>query len=351
MSEIDRTKPVLVTGGSGYLASWIVKRLLEDKLHVHATVRDPADAAKVAHLTSLADASGGQLTLFKADLLDAGSFDEAMQDCELVIHTASPFMLTGIEDAAAQLIEPAKEGTRNVLNAVKRNGQVRRVVLTSSTAAIYGDNADIAAAPGGKFTEKQWNVTSSATHQPYAYSKTIAERAAWSVAEKQNHWDLVVINPGWMLGPSLSKRKDGASVGIMVQFGDGTYKSGVPALYSGIVDVRDAAAAHIKAGFNLRASGRHIVVNEVLTLFDIAAILRRHFGNAYPFPRRQAPKFVFWLIAPLLGYTRQFVSRNVGIPIAFDNAYSKRDLDMAYIPVEETVREHFQQIIDDGLLM
>jgi nucleoside-diphosphate-sugar epimerase len=116
------------------------------------------------------------------------------------------------------------------------------------------------------------------------------------------------------------------------------------------VDVRDVATAHIKAGYTPEASGRHILSNGELTLLDIAKILQKHFGDAYPFPRRQAPKSLFWLIAPMYGYTRKYVTKNVGIRIRFDNSYSKSDLGMSYIPVEQTVREHFQQILDDGLL-
>lgn len=98
MREIDRSKPVLVTGGTGYVASWIIKKLLEQGSVVNATVREPSNIQKVGHLTALAKASDGQLKLFKSDLLDSGSFDEAMRDCELVIHTASPFFVTGIKD-------------------------------------------------------------------------------------------------------------------------------------------------------------------------------------------------------------------------------------------------------------
>jgi len=350
MREIDKSKPVLVTGGTGYLASWIIKKLLEQGSVVHATVREPDNTQKVGHLTALAEASDGQLKLFKADLLDSGSFDESMRGCELVIHTASPFFVTGIKDPQAQLIRPAREGTSNVLESANRTATVKRVVLTSSVVAIYGDNADIALAPGEVFTETEWNKTSSSAHQPYAYSKTIAEEEAWSIANEQNQWDLLTINPGWILGPSVSKRKDSLSINTMVQLGDGTFKTGVPELHNGIVDVRDVASAHIKAGYTPQASGRHIVVSGEATLLDIANALRKHFGDGYPFPRRQVPKLVFWLIAPMMGYTRKFVSNNVGIPIRFDNSYSKTDLGMSYISIEQTVEDHFQQILDDGLL-
>jgi nucleoside-diphosphate-sugar epimerase len=324
--------------------------LLEEGIDVHATVRDPSNAKKVDHLTALAKKSAGKLKLFKSDLLDTGSFDEPMQGCELVIHTASPFFITGVKNPEEELIRPAKDGTRNVLDTAKRTPTVKRIVLTSSVVAIYGDSADIKTSSGGIFTEKEWNVTSSADHQPYPYSKTIAEKEAWALAKEQDQWDLLTINPGWILGPSISKRKDSMSISTMIQFGDGTYKSGVPEIWNPIVDVRDVASAHIKAGFTPKASGRHIVVNGEATLLDIAKILRKHFGNDYPFPRMQAPKFLFWLIAPMYGYTRKYASLNIGHHIKFDNSYSKTDLGMSYIPIEQTVKEHFQQLIDDDLL-
>ena len=73
MREIAKTKPVLVTGGSGYLASWIIKMLLEQGINVNATVRDPSSIQKVEHLKALAKASTAQLKLFKSDLMDNGS--------------------------------------------------------------------------------------------------------------------------------------------------------------------------------------------------------------------------------------------------------------------------------------
>ncbi len=350
MREVDRSKPILVTGGSGYLASWIVKILLDEGLHVRATVRNPEKTESIAHLEKLAVTSRGKLELHPADLLTPGSFDTPMRDCELVIHTASPFFLTRIRNAEEELIRPAKEGTRNVLEAARMNPSVKRIVLTSSVYAVYGDNADLALTENDRFTENEWNLTSNARHQPYAYAKTLAEIEAWIATQTQDRWDLVVINPGWMLGPSLSLRTDSTSIKEMIAFGRGDYKSGAPKLWMGVVDVRDVAAAHIEAGFTPEASGRHILVSEELTFYEIAAILRRNFGDRYPFPRREAPKFLFWLVAPLYGHTRRFVRRNVGIPIKFDNAYSISDLKVTYTPVEETIKAHFQQILDDGLL-
>lgn len=155
MKVIDKKMPVMVTGGTGYMASWIIKMLLEEGISVNATVRDPLDIQKVGHLTALTKGSPGKLKLFKADLLDSGSFDEPMQGCELVIHTASPFFITRIRNPEEELLRPAKEGTRNILETAKRTPSIKRVVLTSSVVAIFGDNADIQKIPDG-FSVRQY---------------------------------------------------------------------------------------------------------------------------------------------------------------------------------------------------
>ena len=130
--NIDRSKPVLVTGGSGYIASWLVKYLLDDGIDVHATVRNRSDDAKLGHLKRMAESSPGRLTLFEADLLDDGAFDVAMGGCQLVFHSASPFVFSGIKDPQKELVDPAVAGTRSVLESANRTRTVDRVVLTSS---------------------------------------------------------------------------------------------------------------------------------------------------------------------------------------------------------------------------
>lgn len=350
MTEIDKSAPILVTGGTGFIAGWIIKQLLDDGYTVHATVRNPDDKQKTGHLETIADQAPGTLKLFKADLLDPGSFAEATGECELAMHTASPFIMSGIKNPHEELVRPALEGTRNVLDAVNRCPSVKRVVLTSSVAAIYGDTVDLQSIPGGAFTEDHWNTTSSESNQAYSYSKVVAEKEAWEMAKAQDRWDLVVINPSMVLGPSLTKYSISGSIGLLKQFGDGTGKLGVPKLKLGMADVRDVALAHIKAGFTPTASGRHILAATEVSLLEICNILRGHFGDNYPLPKREVPKFMVWLTAPMVGLTRDFVSKNVGYPLIFDNSYSKKDLGLEYRPIEDTIIEHFQQIIDDKLI-
>lgn len=344
--QIDPNAPVLVTGGTGYIASWIIKRLLERGCTVHATARSKARAAFLQDLTQGTD---GKLEVFEADLLSPGSFDAAMAGCELVMHTASPFVITGVKDPEAELVKPAVEGTRNVLESANRTPSVKRVVLTSSVSAIYGDNIDAAEAPGGVLTEAQWNVTSSVKHNPYPYSKVAAEREAHRICEAQDRWDLVVINPSMVLGPSLTPQSRSESIETLRRFGNGHLRTGVPDMEFGCVDVRDVADAHLAAGFRPEAEGRHIVSAQTLSLVGMGRLLGKYFPK-YPLPLGKAPKAIAWLVAPLSGYTRDFIARNVGHPLRFDNSKSRRALGLEYRPIEETLREHFQQLIDQGAL-
>ncbi len=351
MTTINEATPVLVTGATGYLAGVIVKQLLEAGRTVHAPVRDPDNADKLKHLNAVAAATPGQIRYFAADLQQPGSYAEAMQGCELVIHTASPFF-TSVTDPEAQLIRPAVDGTANVLGSVNETDSVKRVVLTSSCAAIYGDNADVAKAPGGVLTEEVWNTTSSVAHQPYSYSKLLAEKKAWEMVEAQDRWDLVVINPSFILGPGINPDTTGESYSLMIQMGDGTFASGVPAIGMGVVDVREVAAAHVRAGFTPAASGRHILSGHNTDFFEMASVLREHYGQAFKLPKSKMPKFMVWLLGPLVNkaMTRKVVSLNVDVPWRADNTKSREALGIEYRSLKATLVDMYDHLVEGGRL-
>lgn len=337
--------PFVVTGASGYAASWIVAELLSRGATVRGTVRNPGNVDKCQHLTGMGDALPGTLELWQADLLEPGSFDEVVQGASAVIHTASPFVMGKPKDAHAELIKPAVDGTRNVLNAVNAAESVHKLVLTSSVVAVYGDAKDLEDVPGDAFTETDWNTTSSAEHQPYSYSKTLAERAAWEMCEAQSRWKLAVINPGFILGPSRTPRTDSESIKFITDMLTGRYKIGAPDLYFGVVDVREVAKAHVEAAVRPDAEGRHILVNETKTVFEIGQILRARIGGKYPFPKRVVPKPVMYLVAPFEGLTWKFLGGNLGYPLPFDNTRSRERLGIDYRPLEDTLAEHAEQLI------
>lgn len=337
-----------MTGATGYVAGWVIRRLLEEGVTVHGTVRDATQSQRLAYLHDLANETPGTIQLFSADLTKEGSFAEAMAECSTVFHIASPFQIN-VEDPQRDLIEPAVNGTRNVLEEVNRTPSVTRVVLTSSCAAIYGDNIDLEATPNGVFTEEVWNTSSTPAHQPYSYSKTMAERAAWEIHDAQDRWRLVVMNPPGIFGPGVRMHDGAESFSILTQFGDGTLALGAPRVGIGIVDVRDVAEAHLRGAFLPDAEGRHLICAHDTDFLEMGRLLAAKFPD-YPLPRRAMPKFLLWLVGPMVNkvFTRKVVSRNVNRPWKSDNTKSREKLGMTYRSLETTLHEHFQQLIDEG---
>lgn len=352
MASIDRSRPVMVTGATGYVAGWVVKKLLQEGFTVHAPVRDPDAHEKLIYLNRCAEKLPGHIRYFKADLLVEGSYDEAMKGCELVFHTASPFT-SKIKNAQKDLVDPALKGTQNVLASVERTPEVKRVVLTSSCAAIYGDNKDLQSLPDQTLNESVWNTSSTLHHQAYSYSKTVAEKEAWRLVEAQatpNRWDLVVVNPSLVIGPGVNPFGTSESFNIVKQLGDGTMKMGAPDLEIGVVDVRDLAEAHFEAAFRPEAEGRHIISAETSSILALGKLLGKRFGRAYAFPKKALPKGLVWLVGPLVGFSRKMVQRNLGYSWKADHSKSKQALGVTYRPVEQSITDFFQQMIDHDLV-
>lgn len=343
--HIDTSRPVLVTGATGYVAGWMVKALLEAGVTVHAAVRDPGNSAKVAHLVAAAEGARGTLRLFAGDLTKPGSFAEAMAGCGVVFHTASPF-IRKVEDPQRDLVDPAVGGTRDVLETANGVDTVTRIVVTSSVAAIYTDAVECAAAPGGQLTEDLWNSTSSLDYEPYSYSKVMAEREAWRIADAQDRWRLVVINPSLVLGPSLQAHPTSASFAIVRQLIGGQMRCGAPRISLGVVDVRDVARAHIAAGYLPDVAGRHIVSGHSTDTLEMGRALRTHFGPALPLPRNALPKWLFSLVAPALGISRRYVAGNVDHPFVADNGKSIRELGVTYRPLADSLVDMVEQMLE-----
>jgi nucleoside-diphosphate-sugar epimerase len=163
-------KTIMITGGTGYVGSWVIKDLLENGYTVRACVRDKNNRQKVQHLLDLAIGAVGSLELWEADLLKMGSFDDAARGSDAIFHLASPFTLR-FKDPKKDLLDPALVGTRNVLAAASLSGTVKKVILTSSVVAVHGDNVDMKELGLKEFTEENFNYSSSLTHQPYSFPR------------------------------------------------------------------------------------------------------------------------------------------------------------------------------------
>lgn len=340
---------ILLTGGTGYLGAWVAKYLLEKGYTLRLALRDKSETGKYDFLQKIADQSEGTLELWEADLLEANSYHKAAEGSDAIIHMASPFTLR-FDDAEKELIKPALEGTRNVLAAANASSTVKKVVLTSSVAAVHGDNIDQKEKGIEALDESHFNESSSVDHQPYSYSKVLAEKEAWKMAEAQSKWKLVVINPSFVMGPSLSKHSSSESLAFMQDLLSGKYRMGAPDLMFGYVDVRDVAQAHLLALEKADALGRHILAERTASVLDLVELLKNKYGDRYKLPLMKAPKWLLLLIAPLFGLKRKFVQRNVGHKINLDASKSREKLGVNYRPLEETLTDMVEQMEKDGMV-
>eukprot|EP00294_Goniomonas_avonlea_P016665 CAMPEP_0114559732 /NCGR_PEP_ID=MMETSP0114-20121206/11077_1 /TAXON_ID=31324 /ORGANISM="Goniomonas sp, Strain m" /LENGTH=324 /DNA_ID=CAMNT_0001745219 /DNA_START=26 /DNA_END=1000 /DNA_ORIENTATION=- len=232
---------VCVTGASGYIASQLVSELLKRGYQVRGTVRSLADPTRVDHLRALPGAE--RLELFEADLLKDNSFDAAVSGCQGVFHCASPFQLSST-DGRKEFVEPALQGTRNLLGSVDRTPSVTTVVLTSSMASIGFNGGKLP--PTHVYSTADWSDIEHMESKNifYPLSKTLAEKEAWAIAEGKP-WKLAVINPTMVFGPLLQPTLNASSEHLL-NFCNGSKKL-IPKGSLGWVDVRDVAELHVAA--------------------------------------------------------------------------------------------------------
>ncbi|GMH40046.1 hypothetical protein BSKO_07950 [Bryopsis sp. KO-2023] len=333
---------VCVTGSTGYIAGSIVQRLLASGHTVHATCRNPNKEESVAHLKKLPGADE-RLKLFRADLLEEGSFNEAVAGCACVMHTASPYVATVPKGKEREmLLDPALKGTENVIATVNATESVKRLIVTSSCAAIYGDPTERGA--DHIFTEDDWAIKASETELAYFYSKKIAEERAHELCKQQDRWDIVTINPAGVWGPPIGSRADGESVNMMKMMMTGKVWPVAPKIGMGFVDVRDVAAAHCLAMVDKSASGRYILSAKSLFYMDIADMLRSKYPKAY-LPKYNAPKAMMAVVGPFVGLAKDFVKHLYGKIPQFDNSKTK-GLGIQFVDPKDTVEDMVEAMVD-----
>lgn len=340
---MSTSSPVLVTGGTGFVASHLVDALLDDGHTVRASVRDLSRTDKVEPLRRLADGKPGTLELFEADLLHPGAFDEAMAGCRVVFHVASPFLLPEqIKDPRRDVLNPALLGTRNILRSIGGTAEVERLVLTSTVGAIFGDYADVREMADQTLTEEYFNTTSTLENNPYHYAKTVAELEAWSAANAQDRWSLVTINPGLVLGPVLVPGSESGSLFLMNELLSGYFFYGAPNFSFTFVDVRDVATAHVRAAERAAATGRYILARpEMVSMAAMSRIVRDRHPARLGLPRHQVPDLAVRVLGPRFGLTQDYIRKHLGIRFPVDNRRSVEELGIDYRPVEETVLAHY----------
>ena len=332
---------VLVSGGSGYIAGFLIRQLVAEGWMVHTTVRSLAKEAAVRQLLAL---DNSKLRFFAADLNADAGWAEAMAGCCHVAHVASPLPM-GVPKDANELIVPARDGALRALRAAKAAG-VRRFVMTSSVAAIaYGRGRGV-----HHFTEADWTDPAKPGISPYIQSKTIAERAArdW-VAREGGGIEYCSINPSVVLGPVWS-RDYSASVVIVKKLLDGSMAA-CPDIGFGVVDVRDVADLHVRA---LKASGmageRFIASGRFIKLREMADLLRAQLGpDAHKVTTRNVPD---WLVrvAALLNPLARAVVGELGNVRNQDASHAKAVLGWATRPVEKSILDSARSLLALGIV-
>ena len=268
-SMSDDKGTVLVTGGSGYIAAFCIAQLLREGWRVRTTVRSLSREPEVRKAISSVANLSDQLSFHTADLMADAGWAHAAQGCAYVMHVASPVPATNPKNDD-ELVIPARDGALRVLKAARDAG-ARRVVMTSSTAAIaYGR--------GGRatpHTEADWSdETNRKDSGPYERSKTIAERAAWDWLKREGGaLELATVNPGAVLGPVFGADYS-ASLEIVKIILSGRLP-GCPRFGFPIVDVRDTADLHYRAMLAPAAAGqRYIATNGFYWMSDVAKIMK-----------------------------------------------------------------------------
>ncbi|XP_057971286.1 tetraketide alpha-pyrone reductase 1 [Malania oleifera] len=272
---------VCVTGASGFMASWLVKRLLQSGYRVTGTVRDPENEKKLEHLWKLEGAKE-RLQLVRADLMEEGSYDDAIKGCHGVFHTASPVFGQPIADPEGEILDPAIKGTLNVLCSCARNPSLKRVVLTSSSSTVrIRDDFD----PNIPLDESSWSSTDLCRRLQiwYALSKILAERAAWEFC-KENKIDLVVVLPSFIIGPSLPLNLCSTASDIL-----GLLKGEKQKFQwhgrMGYVHIDDVALSHILVYENESAHGRYLCSSTVMDNNELSCLLLERYP-LFPIPKR-----------------------------------------------------------------
>jgi dihydroflavonol-4-reductase len=335
------TNAVLVTGGSGYIAGFIIRQLSAEGWMIHTTIRN---LAKEDAVRAILNVDNDRLRFFRADLTSDDGWADAVAGCSHVCHVASP-LPSNAPKSADELIVPAREGALRALRFAHAAG-IRRFVMTSSAAAIaYGHGKG-----HHRFTEADWTNPDHPDAYPYVRSKTIAERAArdW-VAANAPDIEFVTVNPSLVLGPLLSDDFS-TSIEAIRKMLAGDFP-GIPNFGFGVVDVRDVADMHVKC---LTAPGmageRFIASGPFLMMREIAAVLKAGLGDkARKVPTRRLPDLLVRLSALFDPVVRQVVGE-LGNVREMDASHAKAVLGWTPRPAEESILDTANSLINHGLI-
>ena len=326
-------KKVLLTGISGYIAMHCAKELLKRDYHINATVRNLDKVEDIKNALSALSLDVNKIQFFQADLLSDDNWEDAMADCEYVMHVASPYPLNQPKDENV-LIKPAVEGTERVVSlAIKNN--VKKIVLTSSVVAVSVGHTK------KEYSEEDWSFADKPI-AAYAKSKTLAEKKAWELIKKADtDTKLTVINPSGVIGPSLTSEISSTQL-IIAGLMNGKIPVNLP-IHIGYVDVRDVALAHIKALENPNSDGERIILsNTELWHKDVSKILKEG-GYKAPWLTVSVPVAKFLAnVVPALKGAKRFLGKDM-----VKNSTKAEDiLGISYIDIKKSILDDAKSLTE-----
>jgi nucleoside-diphosphate-sugar epimerase len=337
----EEPQTVLVTGGSGFVSSWMVAELLSRGYRVRTTVRSLAREPEVRAMISTHVDPGDRLSFHQADLLAAEGWKQAAAGATYVIHVASP-MPVG-EYRKQDVITPAREGTRHVLTAAIEAG-VSRVVLTSSTAAAAPKQ------PGTLSDENTWTDVPDHPKYQYPRAKTLAEQDAWALIRQHGgSTELTTVLPANIQGPVLG-RISSASIMLVAMMLRGKIPA-VPRVGYNVVDVRDLVDLHLRAMTSPAAAGqRFLAAGDFLWLSQFAEVLRDELGEvAAKTPRRTLPDWVV-RFGGLFNAEMAQLAPALGVRSRFDTSRTESVLGWNARPARTSVVDTARSLIAQKLL-
>jgi nucleoside-diphosphate-sugar epimerase len=338
---------VVVTGASGFIATHCIQQLLEKGYRVRGTLRSESRQEEVRKGVAPTDEMASRLEFAMLNLLSDDGWDEAMQGARYLLHIASPVPRQPPKDPA-ELIEPARAGALRALRAASAAG-IERTVMTSSIAAIAAGHKRSA---DSLFDENDWSDLSGKMGA-YERSKTVAEKAAWDFMEdvkaEGSVMELVTINPGMVLGPSLIADSSASSevVGKLLR----REVPGCPDLSLALVDVRDVAAAHVAAMTAEGVAGQRFIVTRLgMPMPEMARVLAELVKDrGFKIPTRQLPNFLVRLVA-VFDKTVRLIVHELGMPMNLSSKRAEEALGFRARDLDAMLRDTVDSLIEHGLV-
>ena len=331
---------VLVTGATGYIGLHCIHQLLNQGYAVNGSIRSPERKEEIFEALKNHNTPTENLNLFTFNLTEDDGWDEGMEGCDYLLHVASPIALENHDEDF--FVKPAVAGVKRAFKFAKKHN-VKKVVLTSSVAAIFDTLEEKT-----YYDETDWSDPDNPSISHYSKSKTLAERAAWDfVKNEDNPFELAVINPALVIGPSLSGDL-GESNKAIAMVATGKMPVAVP-LQFGYVDVRDVATAHVLAMQNSNSNGERFALAEKdLWYKDVAKVLR---DNGFD----KAPTFnvPVWLAKILANFSKELkiTLPYLGRVRSVKNTSKAKDiLGWNPRPAEQSIIDIAEQIKEMGLI-